>query len=277
MSPLFRLIYTSRNLLGGSEDEQAAAVAGILAASKRNNARVGVTGALLFNAGAFAQVLEGPREAVEATFERIQRDPRHSDVSVLQCEPTTARGFPNWSMAFAGYSERGRALWGEMAHRSDFDIQHVQADVLFSKLLTIVEDEETTHLPPAAPPPRPSRGLDVEALRSALLESVTERLSPNPAGALASAEVGVLRAALDEERGRTTALRRELDEVRVALAGALAEVAAVGQARDVWAERTRAMATVICREPDRGRAAVPGRKPDSPAQLGGSASARAAP
>ncbi|MGI4765000.1 MAG: BLUF domain-containing protein, partial [Janthinobacterium lividum] len=117
MSDLYRLVYTSRNLLAGGESEQSAAVGAILAASKRNNARVGVTGALLFNAGSFAQVLEGPRAAVETTFERIQRDARHSDVSVLQCDPVVERGFPNWSMAFVGQSAQGRALWEGIASR----------------------------------------------------------------------------------------------------------------------------------------------------------------
>ncbi|RYC29137.1 BLUF domain-containing protein [Lichenibacterium minor] len=142
MSDLYRLIYTSRNLLPGDEDAQAAAVDGILAVSKRNNARVGVTGALLFNAGSFAQVLEGSRLAVEATFERIQRDPRHSDVGVLQCEPVAARGFPNWSMAFVGGSPRGRELWGEFARRTAFDIGRMEADRLFAALLQIVEGED---------------------------------------------------------------------------------------------------------------------------------------
>ena len=115
MNELYRLVYTSRNLLVGDEDARVSAVAEILARSQANNARVGVTGALLFNGGYFAQVLEGPRVAGEATFERIQRDPRHSDVAVLQCEPVEERGFPHWSMSFIGHSPRGRALWAEIA------------------------------------------------------------------------------------------------------------------------------------------------------------------
>lgn len=262
MSDLYRLIYTSRNLLPGDEDEQAAALAGILAASKRSNARVGVTGALLFNAGSFAQVLEGPRLAVEATFERIQRDPRHSDVSVLQCEPVAARGFPNWSMAFVGRSPRGQALWGEFARRTDFDIGRVEADRLFSTLLAIVKSEEGEDAAPlvAAPPP-PAKGLDVDRLRGALGKHLPEpRPAPappvpqaSPATAMPEVEAGVLREALDEERGRTTALRRELDDARIALAAARAEVETAGRSRDLWAERARAMAAILAREPDLGR------------------------
>ena len=61
-----------------------------------------MTGALVVDGGCFAQALEGPREAVERTFERIQRDARHSDVVVLQLAAVGRRGFPAWSMAFVG-------------------------------------------------------------------------------------------------------------------------------------------------------------------------------
>ena len=53
MSDLYRLVYASKNLIAGDEDEAAAAIAQILSTSQRNNAAVDVTGALLFNKGAF--------------------------------------------------------------------------------------------------------------------------------------------------------------------------------------------------------------------------------
>jgi hypothetical protein len=142
MKDLYRLVYTSTNHLTGSDNDRAAAVAEILMTSQRNNSKVGVTGALLFNSGCFAQVLEGPRKAVETTFERIQRDLRHSDVSVLQYEPVEARGFSNWSMAFIGQSAKGRAMWEEMASRTGFDFSRVEGDQLFATLKSIVIEEE---------------------------------------------------------------------------------------------------------------------------------------
>ena len=102
MTRLHRVLYCSRNLIPGDPGTVAAHVRGILAASRRNNARDGITGALLFSEGCFAQVLEGPLHAVESAFERIQCDERHSDVTVLQSGPATARDFPDWSMAFTG-------------------------------------------------------------------------------------------------------------------------------------------------------------------------------
>ncbi|WP_161993780.1 BLUF domain-containing protein [Muricoccus nepalensis] len=105
--PLHRLVYVSRNLLAGSPGETEAEVLGILAVSRRNNARVGITGALLFSTDCFAQVLEGPLAAVQATFERIQCDQRHTDTVVLSCEAVAGREFAGWSMAYAGPAAQG--------------------------------------------------------------------------------------------------------------------------------------------------------------------------
>ena len=59
-------------------------------------------------------VLEGPLPAVERTFERIQCDPRHSDVVVLHVLRSDRRDFAEWSMAYAGKltasGEAARAL-----------------------------------------------------------------------------------------------------------------------------------------------------------------------
>ena len=102
MTPLHRVLYCSRNLVPGNPGTVADHIRGILAVSRRNNARDGITGALLFSQGCFAQVLEGPLAAVESAFERIQCDERHGDVTVLQSGPILARDFADWSMAFAG-------------------------------------------------------------------------------------------------------------------------------------------------------------------------------
>ena len=100
--PLYRLIYCSRNVIGqgASTAETERQIHAILDTARRRNKADQVTGALLFTASGFAQVLEGPREVVERTFERIGVDPRHTDVMVLSFTPTERRSFPNWSMGF---------------------------------------------------------------------------------------------------------------------------------------------------------------------------------
>jgi hypothetical protein len=97
---MFRIIYVSRNLVPPAEAE--AEVQRILAACRRHNAACDVTGALLFTEDAFAQALEGPMAAVGEVFDRIQMDPRHDEVVVLEAGAAPARAFGEWRMAYAG-------------------------------------------------------------------------------------------------------------------------------------------------------------------------------
>lgn len=101
---LYRLIYCSRNVIPQAmpqavlEDE----IKAILATARRRNKADNVTGALLFTVSGFAQVLEGMRDVVEHTFDRIIGDPRHADVTVLSFTPTERRSFPDWPVGFSG-------------------------------------------------------------------------------------------------------------------------------------------------------------------------------
>jgi hypothetical protein len=72
----------------------------ILATSRRNNRANGVTGLLMYNGKRFLQVLEGPAEAVEATFNRIRRDSRHRGAVLLARRTIEQREFGDWSMGF---------------------------------------------------------------------------------------------------------------------------------------------------------------------------------
>lgn len=84
----------------------------ILAASRRNNRMVQVTGLLLAGGRRFLQALEGPDEAVFTTFGRIKADPRHYAVVELACKPIERRAFGEWAMAYqpAGSSLKGVGL-----------------------------------------------------------------------------------------------------------------------------------------------------------------------
>ncbi len=142
MSGLHRIVYYSRNRVPGSPELMAEQIRTILAASQRNNAPVGITGALMFNSGCFAQVLEGPQAAIEETFERIQQDDRHSDVSLLDFSPITDRFFPNWSMAFVGASQADGAKFGGIADESGFDPSKMTGERLHEILYSLTLEEE---------------------------------------------------------------------------------------------------------------------------------------
>src|SRR5689334_17743865 len=96
------LLYASRALVTAEVAE--AAVADIVRFSRGRNGALDVTGALLFSGGHFAQWLEGSRESVEELMRSIVRDPRHTDIAILEAGPADARRFPDWTLAYAGRS-----------------------------------------------------------------------------------------------------------------------------------------------------------------------------
>ena len=91
--PLIQLIYASRPF--GFDD---LALTGILATARRNNARDGITGALICREDLFMQLLEGSRDVVTAAFDRIARDDRHTDISKVASQEVETRLFPEWAM-----------------------------------------------------------------------------------------------------------------------------------------------------------------------------------
>lgn len=55
---------------------------------------------MLFRNGIFIQLLEGPIEIVDKTYEKIQKDPRHIQVTELARIYGGARIFSSWDMAY---------------------------------------------------------------------------------------------------------------------------------------------------------------------------------
>lgn len=139
---VYRLLYCSRNTMSGSLEEQQLEIAQILARSRVNNSANDITGALLFNSGFFAQVLEGPLQKVEQTFERIQRDMRHGDVSVLECTMVASRDFPEWSMAFAGGGNGGTHSFADTSIAKALANQSTAAAEVSELLRTLVLQED---------------------------------------------------------------------------------------------------------------------------------------
>ena len=88
-----QLIYASRPF--GYDD---LALTGILASARRNNTRDGITGALICREDLFLQLLEGPQQLVEAAYQRILRDDRHTDIVHLISGEIDTRLFPSWAM-----------------------------------------------------------------------------------------------------------------------------------------------------------------------------------
>jgi hypothetical protein len=90
---LIQLVYASKPF-----GFDAPTLNGILSDARRLNPENDVTGALICRADMYLQMLEGPEEAVEATYQRITRDDRHLEVQRLVSKPIDQRLFANWAM-----------------------------------------------------------------------------------------------------------------------------------------------------------------------------------
>jgi hypothetical protein len=95
VSPIRRIIYSSTAVTDDSRADHLA----ILGVSRRNNGMDGISGILWIEQGRYLQLLEGPADSVTDAFERIRRDPRHTDIAVLDDRMTDATAFGEWAMA----------------------------------------------------------------------------------------------------------------------------------------------------------------------------------
>ncbi len=72
----------------------------ILTFARQHNAKLGITGLLLFQGGHFLQVLEGEADPVRQLFKHICKDERHHQVTLLFEELVSQSQYPDWSMGF---------------------------------------------------------------------------------------------------------------------------------------------------------------------------------
>ncbi len=70
-----------------------------------NNQRDDVTGILLYGNETFLQTLEGEKETVDRLYEKIQQDPRHSNVKSLTNKTIETRQYSDWAMGFKRVSD----------------------------------------------------------------------------------------------------------------------------------------------------------------------------
>jgi hypothetical protein len=97
MDRLVHCIYTS----AASEPLGFEALANLLDDARARNEAARITGMLLYSEGAFFQVLEGSASDVDACFDRISKDPRHTKVTRIIRESISKRSFEDWSMGFS--------------------------------------------------------------------------------------------------------------------------------------------------------------------------------
>ncbi len=92
----FQLIYSS----AAAKDFNTEDLPALLEGARTNNSKLSITGMLLYHEGSYIQVLTGPKANVEPLFDKIEKDPRHTDTRVLFRGEVDERSFDDWSMGF---------------------------------------------------------------------------------------------------------------------------------------------------------------------------------
>ncbi|SRR6056297_507994 len=96
MKDLIHIVYASFSVKELSEKDLKELLKDIRIKNKKQH----VTGLLLYNAGAFIQVIEGDSNIIHNLYNIIKEDSRHSNIVKLLDEPISDRAFPDWSMGY---------------------------------------------------------------------------------------------------------------------------------------------------------------------------------
>jgi hypothetical protein len=91
-----RIIYCSQAVHDVTPEE----LVELLALSRRENEKAGLSGMLLYCSQSFLQMLEGEPDALKTTYARILEDDRHTNLRLLMDDAVPAPLFPDWTMGF---------------------------------------------------------------------------------------------------------------------------------------------------------------------------------
>ncbi|SDC00105.1 BLUF domain-containing protein [Acinetobacter boissieri] len=94
---LIQLCYTSKREESG---DLLSDLSQILTSAMRFNQKHNICGVLYYANNSFFQCLEGEKESVEKTFERIQQDQRHKALHVVSTKEVFEVNFSQWSMKY---------------------------------------------------------------------------------------------------------------------------------------------------------------------------------
>jgi hypothetical protein len=131
---LIRLLYASR----AKASSDAEIMSSILQQSRKNNPDQGITGLLCYSGDVYLQVLEGGRANVNALYNKISKDPRHTDVIVLDYEEVSERCFASWTMGQVDLERVNPSLLLKYSEKSILDPYAVSGKVSMALLKELI-------------------------------------------------------------------------------------------------------------------------------------------
>lgn len=73
----------------------------LLKVSRANNLENNITGLLLYSDGNFMQIIEGLKDDVDKTYQKIVNDTRHKNIILIANKAIKERSFVDWNMGFS--------------------------------------------------------------------------------------------------------------------------------------------------------------------------------
>jgi hypothetical protein len=99
----------------------------ILAACKRNNPKLSITGVLLYSKTHFLQYLEGEYKEIIGLYEKIKSDERHKNVVLITTSAIKERTFPSWEMASKQIDEENVEFQTDLSKEEANSFQEILA------------------------------------------------------------------------------------------------------------------------------------------------------
>jgi hypothetical protein len=137
--PLSRLIYYSEYQIVRGEVSALGQLSRILSSANRNNKALGLTGALIFDELWFMQALEGNREAVWKTFQRICEDERHGNVVLVEMREVSERRFGNWWMGLATRNDETEATFAPYLRHGHLSPPSMSAERMLALMVELAK------------------------------------------------------------------------------------------------------------------------------------------
>ena len=130
---LTRLIYVSTvtDFINESSLED------ILKKARLHNAKNGMTGILCFSNNYFIQCIEGSRESVNETYNKIVTDTRHSNIVIIEYCEIYSREFSSWDMAYVPATKNMGPINLKFSTSTEFNPYNIPGSAAFQMLLEL--------------------------------------------------------------------------------------------------------------------------------------------
>ncbi len=138
---MYRIIYKSKSVA----PVDWPLVQQILHNSEQNNRENDISGVLIATLSHFLQFIEGTYEAVNSTFMRIVKDPRHHDIKLVCFSVIDGRIFKEWGMRGLGVFDFNKELEQQLISKYGEEQGSVKFPIEDWLALSLINDINMIH------------------------------------------------------------------------------------------------------------------------------------